>query len=183
MNRARIAGLGAATAAAVLYLAVPAAGQQAVPPEDPPPVGLEPDAFGGFVPVNEDHLDGVPAGAVRIFRDGNFVQLAAAAVGLPSGMMHMAHIHGFPGGERAATCPTDGGLDANEDGVVDVVELAEMTGPTLIPFHDQPETLEIASRDYPRSYGTRGDWTYRAAVQADRLQVALAETYDISELA
>lgn len=102
------------------------------------------------------------------------------ANGLAPGIMHLQHFHGFPEG-KDATCPTPQ-AGTNGNGFVDLVETEPMAGTTLVPFHANPASLEIASDTYPIA-NELGTIRYRQTVPVDELERALADQPGMPELA
>lgn len=72
---------------------------------------------------------------------GDVLTISVEAQGLPPGMMHLQHFHGFKD-NHAARCPTRI-ADTNHDGVIDLIETEPMAGTTMVPLHDDPAGMEI----------------------------------------
>ena len=153
-----------------------------VPEETPTPVpwaDVPVDAaayWGSFLPLNAPAIGTAASGSVMLVVDGEELRIELQADRLPPDMMHLQHLHGFPeGGE--ARCPDIGGPEQ----VVDLIEASEIAGTTLIPFHDDPTSLEITTDTYP-SADADGAMTYRQTVSWPDLQAAVEETYGIQDL-
>jgi hypothetical protein len=146
-------------------------------PEEAQPVDAQAQATAGDVqrftadlsPLNAHLLDSAPAGEVSLETRGDSLIIMVTARGLPPGMMHLQHFHGFEDGSPAR-CPGPD-ADANGDGVVDVIETAPMAGTTMVPFHADPASMEIDTETYPHA-DTQGTYSYRTAVSLDSLRSA-----------
>lgn len=127
-------------------------------------------------------LNGLNAGVVgsqaageAIFTiDGDQLTIAVNADGLPPNMMHLQHFHGFKDGSDAR-CP-DSAADKNGDGLIDLIETEAYAGTTMVPFHDEPATMEIPSDSYPKA-DADGSYRYEKAVSLKALQAAFAEKF------
>jgi hypothetical protein len=100
-----------------------------------------------LTPLNSRVSGREPRGDLRVAVAGDTLVIALDAQGLPGGMMHMAHLHGHPGGENS-TCPA-AAADTNRDGIVDLAETEPAAGVTMIPLDDFPDDLDIAGDTYP----------------------------------
>jgi hypothetical protein len=98
---------------------------------------------------------------------------------LPPDMMHLQHFHGFKD-NREATCPTET-ADANHDGVIDLIETEPTSGTTMVPFHDDPVSMEIVRETYPKA-GADGTFQYQKVVSLKDLEAAFAKTFGDKEL-
>lgn len=125
-------------------------------------------------PVNADLLDSTPSGQATLEVRGDSLLITVNAQGLPPGMPHLQHFHGFEDGS-AARCP-GAGADENGDGVIDVTETAAMAGTTMVPFHGDPTTMEIDADSYPRA-DAEGAYTYRHTVDLPSLRSAFQEKF------
>lgn len=125
-------------------------------------------------PVNRDLLRANPSGQVELVVGGETLEIAVRAAGMPPGIVHLQHFHGFADG-TPARCPGPG-ADANGDGVVDVTETEAMAGVTMVPFHDDPTSLEIKADTYPQA-DAEGSYTYRQVASLDQLQKAFRDRF------
>lgn len=127
-----------------------------------------------FSALNAHLLDSTPSGEATVEVRGDSLIVTVDATGLPPGMPHLQHFHGFEDGS-AARCP---GADADEngDGIIDVTETAAMAGTTMVPFHGDPTTMEIDADTYPRA-DDQGAYTYRHAVALQPLRSAFQEKF------
>lgn len=127
-------------------------------------------------------LNGLNAGVVgsqvtgeAVFTiDGDRLTIVVDADGLPPNMMHLQHFHGFKDGGDAR-CP-DSAADKNGDGLTDLIETEAYAGTTMVPFHDDPATMEIPSDSYPKA-DAGGSYRYEKSVSLKDLQAAFAEKF------
>jgi hypothetical protein len=147
---------------------------QAVDAQGQPPESVSRQFTADLSPVNARLLDSTPAGEASLEIRGDSMIIMVAARGLPPAMMHLQHFHGFEDGSPARCPGTD--ADANGDGVIDVIETAPMAGTTMVPFHDDPLSMEIHTQTYPRA-DSEGSYSYRMAVPLDSLRSAFAERF------
>jgi hypothetical protein len=125
--------------------------------------------------VNPTFTPGDVVGEARITFGEAAVRMVLDARGLPPETTILAHFHGFTEGDRDAACP-DPALDANQDGVVDLIETRDAAGVTLVPFSDAPATLEIVGATYPRS-DAEGELHYDQTVPLGELERAFRQAY------
>ena len=88
-------------------------------------------------------------------------------------------VHGFTS-SRNATCPT-AAADANHDGVIDLIETEPMSGTTMVPFTDDPVSMEIVTDTYPKA-SAHGPYQYRKTVSLSALEAAFAKAFDGQKL-
>jgi hypothetical protein len=131
--------------------------------------------------LNDSLTEQSPLGLATIFIRGDELRMYVIAEGLPPDMAHLQHYHGFTQGNEAV-CPTDD-VDANDDGVVDLRETEATSGVTLVPFHDEPASLEglLDTERFPVA-SSEGVIDYRETVSVQELEAALQSQYDIGEL-
>jgi hypothetical protein len=132
-------------------------------------------------PLNDNLTEQSPLGLATIIIRGDEMRLYVIAEGLPSGMAHLQHYHGFTQGTEAV-CPT-ADVDANNDGVVDLRETETVAGVTLVPFHDDPASLEglLDTERFPMAASPDGVIDYRETVSVQALASALQSEYDINQ--
>lgn len=118
-------------------------------------------------------------GDVKLTVEGNELTIFVEANGLEPNMSHLQHLHGFRDGSDT-DCPGQE-ADKNVDGVVDVTEVAEAAGITMIPFHDDPVNLKIKTDTYPKADET-GYLVYRQSVNLDSLKAAVKKEFGLEEL-
>lgn len=129
-------------------------------------------------PLNAE-AGGGASGKATLKAEGSHLVIDVEARGLPPGM-HLMHYHGFTDG-RDATCagPAE---DRNGDGVVDLLETEPVSGTTLVPFHQDPASLQIQTDTYPVA-NERGELRYQQRVPLGALTRALSEKHGIEGLA
>lgn len=126
---------------------------------------------GTIDPVNGAETRQNPIGDVRISREGDTYTISLTVDGLSPGM-HLAHIHGFPGGDpQEATCAGPA-ADANGDDFVDLIETRDLSGVTMIPLTDDPASLSLQSESYPAA-SDAGEVRFETTVEASALEEAL----------
>jgi hypothetical protein len=103
------------------------------------------------------------------------------ATGLPPGIAHLQHFHGFAAAGKDATCPT-AAADTNHDGIIDLIETEPMSGTTMVPFHDDPVSMQIPSDTYPVA-SAKGAYHYEKTVPLNALQEAFAKAFGGQDLA
>lgn len=137
-----------------------------------------------ITPLNSKAAGHETRGILRIKETGDTLLITLNARGLPPGMMHMVHLHGFQNGTNAV-CPTTG-ADVNQDGVIDLNETEPMSGVTMIPLNGDPAALEIATSTYPHASAS-GRLHYEERVSLPKLKDAFQKnfhgaTLDLSKL-
>ena len=111
--------------------------------------------------------------------DGDQLTIVVNADGLPPNMMHLQHFHGFKDGSDAR-CP-DSAADKNGDDLIDLIETEAYAGTTMVPFHDQPVSMEIPSDSYPKA-DADGSYRYEKAVSLKDLQAAFDKKFGTGDL-
>ncbi len=132
-----------------------------------------------LMPMNTNFLVTSPSGEVELRVEGETVVIDVVAEGLPAGMMHLQHFHGFADGS-AASCPGSD-ADMNNDGVIDVIEAESSAGITMVPFHDDPANMDIPSEAYPTA-DDQGAYRYNQSVSLNTLSAAFQEMFGDNEL-
>lgn len=127
-----------------------------------------------LVPLNAQVTGSRAHGELRMTVRGGRVTIELWARGLPPGMTHMAHLHGFVNG-AAASCPK-AAADTNHDGIIDVIETEPASGITLIPLNQDPAALDITGPGYPKA-SQSGRIRYRKTVSLARLDQAMAAAH------
>ena len=89
---------------------------------------------------------------------------------------HLQHFHGFKTGDKDAVCPT-AKADANLDGVIDLIETEPLAGTTMVPFHDDPVSMQIPSETYPKA-SADGSYHYEKTVSLKALKDAFRKAFD-----
>jgi hypothetical protein len=158
--------LGAATGLALTLGLTVMAGQ--------PAYAAETTYTAKLVPMNAKITGSEAGGEARFTISGDTLTITVDAHGLPPGMSHMQHLHGFIDGKNA-TCPGTA-ADVNHDGVVDLNETEAAAGTTLIPLNADPVALKLAGAGYPTA-SKDGTYSYRQSVSLKALDAAMAKTY------
>jgi hypothetical protein len=132
-----------------------------------------------FIPLNSSITGQPAAGTVRFAVHGDQLVIAVEASGLPAGIEHWQHVHGFVDG-RAAACPTMA-ADVNGDSLVDLIETETQSGTTMIPLHSDPVSMDIPQHTYPVATAS-GTLTYADTVSLAALQQAFDKVYPGQQL-
>jgi hypothetical protein len=130
-------------------------------------------------PVNTKVTGVETAGEARLSIAGDTLTISVSADKLPPDMMHLQHFHGFKD-NRDATCPAEA-ADVNHDGIIDLIETEPTSGTTMVPFHDDPVSMEIVRDTYPKA-GTDGTFQYQKTVSLKDLEAAFAKAFGDKEL-
>jgi hypothetical protein len=130
-------------------------------------------------PMNAKVTGAETTGEARFSVDGDTLTISVSAEKLPPDMMHLQHFHGFKD-NRDATCPTEA-ADVNHDGIIDLIETEPTSGTTMVPFHDDPVSMEIVRDTYPKA-GADGTFQYQKSVSLKDLEAAFAKAFGDKEL-
>lgn len=130
--------------------------------------------------LNFDTTGRSATGSASISVSGDSVTIRVQTLGTPPQMMHLQHMHGFAEGEETARCPTPE-ADTNGDGIIDLIETEAAAGVTMVPFHDDPVSMEIVAESYPVA-DAAGAYTYERTVPLSALSSAFAEAFEGQEL-
>jgi hypothetical protein len=130
-------------------------------------------------PMNTKVTGVETTGEARFSIAGDTLTISVKAEKLPPDTMHLQHFHGFKD-NRDATCPTDA-ADANHDGIIDLIETEPTSGTTMVPFHDDPVSMEIVRDTYPKA-GVDGTFEYQKTVSLKDLEAAFAKAFGGKEL-
>ncbi len=114
---------------------------------------------------------------LKLYRDSLTIKVHASE--LAPGIMHLQHYHGFIDGRDAVCAGKE--QDKNGDGIIDLIETQEVSGVTIVPFHDDPSSLKIESDAYPVA-DSAGNIVYKKKVILIDLENALRKNFDINEL-
>lgn len=130
--------------------------------------------------LNENANEGRSiSGNVTLKILGDQLQITVEASGLEPNMMHLQHLHGSKEGGDT-NCP-DSGADTNDDQIVDITEAYEVAGVTMIPFHENPSSMEIDTETYPTA-DESGNILYQEVVDLNELRNSFNEKFDGEEL-
>ena len=130
-------------------------------------------------PVNAKVTGLETTGEARFSIDGDTLTISVNAEKLPPDMMHLQHFHGFKD-NRDATCPTEA-ADVNHDAIIDLIETEPTSGTTMVPFHDDPVSMEIVRDTYPKA-GADGTFQYQKTVSLKDLEAAFTKAFGDKEL-
>jgi hypothetical protein len=131
-------------------------------------------------PLNSKVTGSAASGEARLTIKGDRLTIVIDTKGLPPDMMHLQHFHGFTD-NREATCAT-AAADTNGDGIIDLIETEPMSGTTMVPFHDDPVSMQIVRDTYPKALAS-GSYHYKKTVSLTALKAAFAKAFNDSDLA
>lgn len=170
----RIQFLCAAAIASLAYVPATLAGAPATKADSQPTVYIA-----KLHPVNAKVTGLETTGEARFSINGDALTIDVNAEKLPPDMMHLQHFHGFKD-NRDATCPTEA-ADVNHDGIIDLIETEPTSGTTMVPFHDDPVSMEIVRDTYPKA-DADGTFHYKKTVSLKDLEAAFAKAFGDKEL-
>jgi hypothetical protein len=113
-------------------------------------------------------------GEVRFTAHGDSLTIHVHMKGVPAGIEHWQHFHGFPDAHQSA-CPTMT-ADANHDGLIDIRETEPAAGTTMVPFNADPVGMDIPTHTYPQAI-SNGTYDYTKTVSLAALQHAFGGVY------
>jgi hypothetical protein len=118
-------------------------------------------------------------GQARFTVEGDSLTIRIDVKNAAPGATHWQHFHGFKDG-RAASCATPA-ADKNHDGIVDLIETEPASGTTMVPFIDDPVSMNVAEGTYPKA-SAAGSYEYRSTVSLKALTAAFAKAFDGAKL-
>jgi hypothetical protein len=130
-------------------------------------------------PLNADTTGSETSGDVTIAVSGDDVKIEITVTGVSPSMQHWQHFHGFADSVQEAACPTTDD-DANNDGIIDLIETEAVAGTTMVPFNDDPVRLDIPADTYPEA-GADGSYTYMVTVSRSELEAVFSESFPESD--
>jgi hypothetical protein len=133
-----------------------------------------------LLPLNTNVTESKGAGNVTYAISGDQLTISVTAEGVPSSIEHWQHFHGFAEGDQAARCP-GASDDKNGDGIIDVTETEAVAGTTMVPFHDDPVSMEIVRDTYPTA-GAGGSYSYTKTVSLSALEESFAPKFGGQQL-
>jgi hypothetical protein len=113
-------------------------------------------------------------GEARFTITGDSLTIDVAVQHVPPDIAHLQHFHGFPNGKNA-TCAT-AAADANHDSIVDLIETEPYSGTTMVPFTEDPVSMEIVTDSYPKA-SANGSYHYVKTVSLKALESAFSRKY------
>jgi hypothetical protein len=133
-----------------------------------------------LLPLNISITESSGLGEVVYTITGDQLTISVTAEGVASSIEHWQHFHGFAEGDEAANCP-GADADKNGDGIIDVTETESVAGTTMVPFHDDPVSMEVVRDTYPTADGS-GSYTYTKTVSMSALEGSFAPMFGGQQL-
>jgi hypothetical protein len=130
-------------------------------------------------PLNTKVTGLATTGEAKFSVSGDELTITINGQKLPPDIMHLQHFHGFKD-NRDASCPTEV-ADKNGDGIIDLIETEPTSGTTMVPFHDDPVSMEIVRDSYPKA-SADGSYEYKKSVSLKDLENAFAKAFGDKEL-
>jgi hypothetical protein len=118
-------------------------------------------------------------GEARFTGKGDSLTITIKVKGASPGIAHWQHFHGFKD-NRDATCAI-GSVDANHDGIIDLIETEPASGTTMVPFIDDPVSMNVAEGAYPKA-SADGTYEYQQTVSLEALIAAFSKAFDGAKL-
>jgi hypothetical protein len=131
-------------------------------------------------PLNSKTAGSEARGEATFTISGDELTIHVSAKGVSPNMEHLQHLHGFPKGDRKSKCPTARN-DTDGDGIIDLIETDPVAGTTMVPFHDDPVSMEIVKDIYPAA-GADGSYSYEKTVSLKALKDAFAAKFPGQQL-
>lgn len=163
-----------ALAAMACLFAVPAAAQGSFPERQSKTVYVA-----QLHPMNAKVTGLQTSGEARFTVQGDKLTISVNVKGAAPGITHWQHFHGFKD-NRDATCATQA-ADANRDGIIDLIETEPASGTTMVPFIDDPVSMNVAEGMYPKA-SAAGTYEYRSTISLEALSAAFSKAFDGSKL-
>jgi hypothetical protein len=163
-----------ALGAMTCLFAVPAAAQESSPEHHPKTVYIA-----QLQPMNAKVTGHRTTGEARFTVKGDSLTISVKVKGAAPGITHWQHFHGFKD-NRDATCATQA-ADKNRDGIVDLIETEPASGTTMVPFIDDPVSMNVAEGTYPKA-SAAGTYEYRRTVSLKALSAVFSKAFDGSKL-
>lgn len=127
-----------------------------------------------LLPMNVNVTGFDARGDARFTITGDTLTISIKMQGVPPGIVHWQHFHGFKD-NRDATCPT-AAADVDHDGIIDLIETEPTSGTTMVPFDTDPVAMDIAHGTYPKA-SADGTYQYQVTVSLKALQAAFAKAF------
>ena len=163
-----------ALGAMACLFAVPAAAQESSPKHHSKSVYVA-----QLHPMNAKVTGHRTTGEARFTVQGDSLTISVKVKGATPGITHWQHFHGFKD-TRDATCATQV-ADKNRDGIIDLIETESASGTTMVPFIDDPVSMNVAEGTYPKA-SAAGTYEYRRTVSLEALSAAFGKAFDGSKL-
>ncbi|MEF2548445.1 hypothetical protein VQ045_14870 [Aurantimonas sp. E1-2-R+4] len=123
-----------------------------------------------LAPLNAETTGSEAGGTATLTVFGDTLTIRLDATGTAPGIMHLQHFHGFADGDETSRCPSTD-ADTNGDGIIDLIETEPLAGVTMVPFHDDPGSMEIVADSYPTA-DADGAYSYEQSVSLPALRKA-----------
>jgi hypothetical protein len=130
-------------------------------------------------PMNSKATGHRTTGEARFTVKGDSLTISVKVKDAAPRLTHWQHFHGFRD-NRDATCATES-ADKNRDGIVDLIETEPASGTTMVPFIDDPVSMNVAEGTYPKT-SDAGTYEYRETVSLKALSAAFGKAFDGSKL-
>jgi len=127
--------------------------------------------------LNQNITDQPVTGSLTVSVKGDSATIELNVSSAAPNIMHLAHLHGYEDGSEAK-CPAFPEADNNNDSIVDLIETRDYSGITMIPFHDDPVSLEIKTDTYSKA-DAQGNLNYSKVVSMQALSSAVREKFGI----
>jgi hypothetical protein len=130
-------------------------------------------------PMNAKVTGQQSTGEARFTVSGDSLTISVKVKDAAPGVIHWQHFHGFTD-NRDASCATQA-ADKNRDGIVDLIETEPASGTTMVPFIDDPVSMNVAEGTYPRA-SADGTYEYQQTVSLEALTAAFSKAFDGAKL-
>ena len=132
-----------------------------------------------IVPLNADLIGSAAHGSALFVVNGDQLVVTIEMFDTPANQQHWEHFHGFPDGQTAQIATA--AQDVNHDGFVDLPETEAVSGTTMVPFNDTPETMDIPNDAYPVA-DANGYFAYTKIVPLKQLDAEFKKAFHDSDL-
>lgn len=130
-------------------------------------------------PMNAKVTGHRTTGEARFTVTGDSLTISVKVNDAAPRLTHWQHFHGFKDG-RDAACATES-ADKNGDRIVDLIETEPASGTTMVPFIDDPVSMNVAEGTYPKASAT-GTYEYQETVSLEALTAAFSKAFDGAKL-
>ena len=154
--------------------AVPAAAQRSAPDSSSKAVYVA-----QLHPMNSRITGSKTTGEARFTVQGNSLTINIKVKDAAPGITHWQHFHGFKDSQDASCATT--AADKNRDGIIDLIETEPASGTTMVPFIDDPASMNVAEGKDPKA-SADGSYQYRSTVSLEALTAAFAKAFDGAKL-
>jgi hypothetical protein len=130
-------------------------------------------------PMNAKVTGHRTSGEARFTVKGDSLTISIKVKDAAPGLVHWQHFHGFKD-NHDATCATPA-ADKNRDGIVDLIETEPASGTTMVPFIDDPVSMNVAEGTYPKA-SADGTYQYQQTVSLQALTAAFSKAFGGAKL-